>query len=119
MIDPGQSLDEKIDRAINDDFLGYYILAATLWVFTVIECGAKTFHWPRAPGAFRRRGRHRALRAEILQNRAQVRLDRKGRDGEREVAEILDDLKRRSRAASLFRNFTYRDLVSNLTTMRV
>ena len=27
---PGQSLDEKIDRTINDDFLGYYILAATL-----------------------------------------------------------------------------------------
>jgi hypothetical protein len=93
---PGQSLDEKIERAINEEFLGYYILATTLWVFTVIEWGAKTFHLPRAPGAF-------ALAAaaatglcvrQFFKTRAQVRLDRKGRDGEREVAEILDDLKR-------------------------
>jgi hypothetical protein len=92
---PGQSLDEKIDRAINEDFLGYYILAATLWVITLLEWTAKAFHWPRIPGAF-------ALAAaaattlcvwKFFKTRRQVRHDRQGRDGEREVAEILDELK--------------------------
>jgi hypothetical protein len=34
---PGQSLDEKIESVINDDFMGFYILAATLWVITAVE----------------------------------------------------------------------------------
>ena len=46
---PGQSLDEKIERVINDDFMGYYILAATLWVITMLEWSAGTVNgkWRR------------------------------------------------------------------------
>lgn len=29
---PGQSLDEKIDRVVLDDFMGYYMLATGLWL---------------------------------------------------------------------------------------
>jgi hypothetical protein len=92
---PGQSADEEIDRLILDDFLGYYLLAAVLWVFATIEWFAKILHLPRAPAAY-------AIAAlvatalcawKFIRTRKSVRNLKKGRDGEREVAEILDDLK--------------------------
>lgn len=92
---PGQSLDERIDHTINDDFMGYYILAATLWVITTLEWFGKALNWPRAPGAFAiAAAAATALCAwKFFRTRAQIRHLRQGRDGEREVAEILDDLK--------------------------
>jgi hypothetical protein len=92
---PGQSLDEQIEQVMHDDFLGYYLLAATLWVIATIEWFARILHLPRAPGAY-------AVAAFVatalcalrfFRTKKSVRNLRKGRDGEREVAEILDELK--------------------------
>ena len=92
---PGQSLEEMIDRVINDDFMGYYMLAATLWLIALLEWTAKLRHWPRMPGAFAiAAGVATVLcAAKFAWTKRQVRNLRKGRDGERAVAEILDDLK--------------------------
>src|SRR5450755_851342 len=49
---PGQSLDEEIDRVIHDSFMGYYLLASTLWVFAMVEWFAKILHLPRVPSAY-------------------------------------------------------------------
>ena len=68
---------------------------ATLWAITLLEWTAKISPWPRIPGAF-------ALAAaagtalcvwKFFKIRRLVRHDRQDRDGEREVAEILDALK--------------------------
>ena len=93
---PGQSLDDEIDRVIHDDFLGYYILAAMLWVIATIEWLAKVLHYSRVPGAYAiAAGVATALCAvKFIRTRKHVRNLKKGRDGERDVAEILDDLKR-------------------------
>jgi hypothetical protein len=92
---PGQSGDEEIDRVIHDDFMGYLLVAATLWVFATIEWASTLLRYPRAPAAY-------AIAAAIAtalcvlkfcRTRKQVRNLKKGRDGERQVAEILDELK--------------------------
>jgi hypothetical protein len=93
---PGQSLDEEIDRVFHDQFLVYYLVAAMLWAFAGTEWLSTVLHARRAPALY-------ALAAVIatalcamkfVWARRQVRNLRKGRDGEREVAEILDELKR-------------------------
>ncbi|MGD0494051.1 MAG: nuclease-related domain-containing protein [Steroidobacteraceae bacterium] len=93
---PGQSLDEEIDRVVNDDFAAYLLAAAVLWVVAVIEWVAKVLHAPREPGLY-------ALIASVatawcvrkfIRAKKQVRNLRKGRDGEREVAELLEEFKR-------------------------
>ena len=38
---PGQSLEQRIDRVINDDFMGYFILPASLWLIAILEWFAK------------------------------------------------------------------------------
>jgi hypothetical protein len=92
---PGQSIDEEIERVVHEDFLGYYLLATTLWVFAIIEWFAKILNAPRAPVAYA----IAALVATALcvhrftRTKRSVRDLRRGRDGEREVAEILDELK--------------------------
>ena len=92
---PGQSLDEKIDRVINDEFMGYYVLAGTLWVITLLEWSAMELHWHRMPGAFGIAAGFATVLCvlKFLRTKKQVKNLKKGRDGEREVAEILDELK--------------------------
>jgi Nuclease-related domain len=93
---PGQSLDEKIDRVVLDDFMGYYLLAAGLWLLAILEWLSKVFHYPRMPVAYA----VAAVAATVLcvvkfaRTKRELRSLRQGRDGEREVAEILDELKR-------------------------
>lgn len=93
---PGQSIDEKIERVIHDDFMTYVVLALILWVVVALEWTAKIMHWPRHPGIY-------AIAAtaatafcifQFVRIRKRVGNLKKGRDGERDVAEILDELKR-------------------------
>ena len=89
---PGQSLDEEIDRTIHDDFMGFYLLAAMLWVITIIEWLAKVMHYPRLPGTYAVAAAMASALclAQFVRIKKRVSYLRKGRDGEREVAEILD-----------------------------
>jgi hypothetical protein len=93
---PGQSGDEEIDRVIHHDFMGYFLVAATLWVFAIIEWLATLLHFPRAPAAYAIAAvAASALCAlKFVRTKRRVRRLKKGRDGEREVAEILDELTR-------------------------
>ena len=49
---PGQSIDEEIERVIHDEFLTYIVLALILWVMAAFEWAAKALHWPRLPGIY-------------------------------------------------------------------
>lgn len=92
---PGQSVDEEIDRVLNDQLLLYLLLPVLLWVFASMEWLLKWRHVPRMPGiyaaaalgftlygAVRFRGLRQHLRALQL-----------GRDGERAVGQFLERLR--------------------------
>jgi hypothetical protein len=93
---PGQSIDEEIERVIHDDFMTFFVLALVLWAIAFFEWLGKQAHWPRIPGIY-------ALTAiaasafcviQYIRTKRRVKNLKKGRDGERDVAEILDELKR-------------------------
>jgi hypothetical protein len=92
---PGQSIDEQIDRLINDKFLAFYLFASAFWVFAILEWTAAVSNLPRLPGTY-------AIAATIFSAiagfqfwriRRDVRTLKQGREGEREVAELLEELK--------------------------
>jgi hypothetical protein len=93
---PGQSLDEQIENVVLDEFLPYYLVAALLWVMALVEWWGQKFHVSRNPILYVLFAAVASLLCivKFLGARRRVRRLRKGRDGEREVAEILDDLKR-------------------------
>ena len=93
---PGQSLDEEIERVVFDDFLGYFLFAGLFWLIAGLEWVGKYFHVARAPGTYAIiAGIATALCVlQFRRTRKEVRKLKQGRDGERDVAEILDDLKR-------------------------
>lgn len=91
-----QSLDEDAERAVFDEFVGYCLAAATFWVVAVLEWIARALDLPRLPEIY-------VLAAVVstalvtwkwFSTRRQLQLLRQGRDGERAVAELLDDLRR-------------------------
>ncbi len=93
--DPGQSIDEQIDRLINDKFLALYLIASAFWLVAFLEWTAKIANRPRMPGTY-------AIAAALFSAvavcqfrriRRDVRNLKQGREGGREVAELLDDLK--------------------------
>src|SRR4030088_1551642 len=92
---PGQSLDEQIDRLINDKFLAFYLFASVFWLIALLEWAGKITNRPRLPGTY-------AIAAacftavavyQFWRIRLRVRNLKQGRYGEREVAELLEDLK--------------------------
>jgi hypothetical protein len=93
---PGQSLDEEIERVVLDDFLPYYLIAALLWVMALIEWSAQLLHSPRRPSvyAFVAGVASVLCIVKFVRAKRRVRNLKKGRDGEREVAELLDEFKR-------------------------
>jgi hypothetical protein len=93
---PGQSIDEEIERVIHDELLTYFILALILWVMAALEWVAKALHWPRLPGiyAILATGATAFCTVQFISTKKRVKYLKKGRDGERDVAEILDELKR-------------------------
>ena len=90
----GQSLDEEIDRLLNDKLLAYFLFAATFWVVAWLEWFARAMHYPRQPGVYTLAAVFftGALAYKVWRTRAKVRRLRQGRDGEREVAEVLEQI---------------------------
>jgi hypothetical protein len=92
---PGQSIDEQIDRLINDKFLVFYLFASAFWFIAFLEWTAKLTNRPRLPGTY-------AVAATLFtavagyqfwRIRRAVGILKQGREGEREVAELLEELK--------------------------
>lgn len=74
----------------------FFVLALVLWAIASFELIGEVAHWPRIPGIY-------ALAAlaasafsavQFMRTKKRVKNLKKGRDGERGVAEILDELKR-------------------------
>lgn len=98
----GESLDEQLDLLINDKATMYILVPLVLWVFALIEFVAWIQHSPPRPGlyatmaliasavaVYQLRGiRHRVVNIKL------------GRDGEREVGQVLDEL--REQGAKIF-----------------
>ncbi len=93
---PGQSLDEQIDRVVHDEWAGYALVAVSLWLVAIVEWASRKFDLPRIPAIY-------ALAAMVAtalllwktrDTRRRLECLRQGRDGERAVAEFLDELKR-------------------------
>jgi hypothetical protein len=91
---PGQGLDEELDRLVNDKALWYLLLPLIVWLLVGIEWFSRLRHLPRMPGVY-------ALMAVALtvfcawrfwQIRGQVRRVRLGRDGEKVVGQFLQGL---------------------------
>jgi hypothetical protein len=91
---PGQSIDEEIERVIHDEFLTYIVLALILWVIAALEWAAKALHWPRLPGIYviLATGATAFCIVQFIRTKKRVNYLKNGRDGERDVAEILSAL---------------------------
>lgn len=92
---PGQSLDEEIQRVIDDRATSPFMVIAGLWVVAGVEWLAVWRDLPRQPWWFT----IAALAAtcwlawHVHRVRGQVRHLRQGRDGERVVGQFLDGLR--------------------------
>ena len=80
---------------VSDQFPGFYLLAAILWIFAFMEWLAKAMHYPRMPGTYAVAGgcSHALAIWQFRVLRRRAKSLKLGRDGEREVAEVLDWLK--------------------------
>jgi Nuclease-related domain len=92
---PGQSVDEEIDRWINDTAASYFIAAAVLCALSGIEWLGYLTHSPRHPMVFSVMALVGVAVAawRILDVRRRVRRLRLGRDGERVVGQFLERLR--------------------------
>lgn len=99
---PGQSLDERINRLLNDKLYTRVIFLTTIWVLAWIEWLAQVRGVPRMPGWYAACAAVLTLSMapgiwSLVRETKRLKL---GRDGERVVAEQLDVLKQDG--ASLF-----------------
>lgn len=92
---PGQSLDEEIERVIDDRGLAPYVAVVFLWAVTFMEWIAVWRHLPRQPWLFTGMAALATawLVFRVRNVRRQVRALRLGRDGERLVGQFLDGLR--------------------------
>lgn len=92
---PGQSLDEQIDRVLNDKVLIYALLPMVVWVFAAMEWFLQIRRIPRMPGTYAVfAGALSVLGAvRIWRLRRQLKALKLGRDGERVVGQFLEQLR--------------------------
>jgi hypothetical protein len=92
---PGQSVDEEIDRLVNDKFLGFLLFPMMFWIFAWMEWIQKLLKVPRMPAIYAAAATLFTIVAayQFWRLRRRVRNLKLGRDGEREVAEVLETLK--------------------------
>lgn len=92
---PGQSLDEEIQRVIDDQAMAPYVAIVMLWTVALIEWFLAWRDAPRQPWVF-------AIGAligtawlyfRLIRIRRAVKALRLGRDGERAVGQFLDGLR--------------------------
>jgi hypothetical protein len=92
---PGQSLDEALDRLSADELLPYVLFPGVFWILALIEWVARSTGMPRSPVLY-------AIFAVSLtawsiwrigQLRRVVRDFKLGRDGERAVGQFLEGLR--------------------------
>lgn len=92
---PGQSLEEEIQRVVDDQAMAPFPAIAALWALAIIEWLAAWGHFPRQPWTLTAA----ALLATAWYSARVARLRRKvktlklGRDGERAVGQFLDGLR--------------------------
>ncbi len=109
---PGQSLDEQIDRLVNDHFMGYFLAAAFLAMIAGMEWFAYLRHTPRYPMLYSAMATVAIGIAtwRFFAIRGEVRRLRLGRDGERSVGQFLERL--REGGGQFFMMFPDRALIS-------
>jgi hypothetical protein len=92
---PGQSIDEEIDRRINDTAVSYFAAAAVLCALSAMEWFGYLTHSPRHPILFSAMALIGVIVAawRTLSVRDRVRRLRLGRDGERAVGQFLERLR--------------------------
>lgn len=92
---PGQSLDEEIQRVIDEKAMAPFIAVAGLWAITWVEWLAVWRDLPRQPWLFTLVALVGTawLVVRIVRLRRNVRTLRLGRDGERAVGQFLDGLR--------------------------
>ena len=99
---PGQWLDEEIDRQVHDGFMPYFISACLLWGLAGLEALEKYRHIAPNPAVFTTIAVVATLVAAIRFRRTyrRVRDLKQGRDGERAVGQYLERL--RAHGAEVF-----------------
>ena len=92
---PGQSLDEELDRLLNEQLMILVIMPLMLWVWSGMEWFAVWRHAARTPGTFTLMSLAATVYCgwRITKLRRQVKAVRLGRDGERFVGQYLDELR--------------------------
>ena len=92
---PGQSLDEEIQRVIDDQAMAPCIAVAGIWAIAWVEWFAVWRDLPRQPWLFTLVALVGTtwLTVRIVRLRRKVRMLRLGRDGERAVGQFLDGLR--------------------------
>jgi hypothetical protein len=92
---PGQSLDEALDRIAAEELLPYVLLPGFFWTLALVEWIARINSMPRSPGLY-------VIVAAVLtpwsawriwRLRRMVRGTKLGRDGERVVGQFLEGLR--------------------------
>ncbi|MBP1687739.1 MAG: hypothetical protein H6Q33_3882 [Deltaproteobacteria bacterium] len=92
---PGQSLDEEIQRVIDYQAMAPYAAIVVLWAIAVIEWFAVWRDLPRRPWVFTVAALVGTawLAVRLVRLRQKVRALRLGRDGERAVGQFLEGLR--------------------------
>ena len=99
---PGQWLDEEIDRQVNDGFMPYFISVVLFWALTGMEALEKYRHLAPQPAIFGAIAIVATILAAIRFRKTYriVQNLRQGRDGERAVGQYLERL--RAHGAEVF-----------------
>lgn len=92
---PGQSLDEEIQRVIDEKAMAPYAAIVGLWAIALIEWFSAWRDLPRQPWVFTAAALIGTgwLAFRLFRLRRKVRALRLGRDGERAVGQFLDGLR--------------------------
>jgi len=92
---PGQSLDEEIQRVVDDQVVAPIAAIGMLWTIALIDWFAVWRDMPRQPWAFTvvALAGTAWLALRIVRLRRKVKALRLGRDGERAVGQFLDGLR--------------------------
>lgn len=92
---PGQSLDEEIQRVIDDQAMAPYVVIVMLWTVALLEWFAVWRDLPRKPWVFTLAAMIGTgwLAVRLVRLRRKVRMLRLGRDGERAVGQFLEGLR--------------------------